>query len=164
MATATAEKLQELLEDFDTAMLVTQTPEGELRSRPMALAHVEEDGTLWFVTERGSGKLGEIAHDHHVNVALQARMKFVSISGRATPVNDRAKLDEIWNESWKVWFPGGKDDPSLVLLRVSGDIGEYWDYRGTSGIKYLIETGKAYFNGTKPTVAGDPKIHGRVSM
>ncbi len=73
-------------------------------------------------------------------------------------------LDEIWNEAWKVWFPGGKADPNLLLLRVDGDRGEYWDNSGLSGIKYFIEAGKAYLSGTRPDVESDPKIHGKVQM
>jgi general stress protein 26 len=158
------EKLHELLADFDSAMLVTRTAAGELRSRPMAVVEVEPSGLMWFITERHSGKLEEIARDDHVNVAMQSRSKFVSVSGRAVAVDDARKVAELWNEAWRVWFPGGKDDPSLVLLKVQGDEGEYWDNSGTSGIKYLIKAGKAYVSGTKPDVAGDPKVHGKVAM
>ena len=162
MASETKDKLSELLADFDSAMLVTRTSAGELRSRPMAVADLEESGELLFVTERHSGKLEEIAADSHVNVAMQASRKFVSISGTAVAVDDRRKVAELWNEAWKVWFPGGKDDPTLILLKVHVDRGEYWDNSGMSGIKYLIEAGKAYLSGTKPDVAGDPKVHGKV--
>ena len=159
------DKLRELLSDFDSAMLVTRTATGQLRSRPMAVADVEPGGCLWFVTERHSGKLEEIARDDHVNVAMQSRWKFVSISGRAVAVDDARKVAEVWNEAWRVWFPGGKDDPNLVLLKVQGDEGEYWDNSGVSGIKYLIAAGKAYLSGTKPReVEGDPKVHGKVAM
>ena len=164
MAPVADDKLRELLQDFDVAMLVTRTAGGQLRSRPMALADVQPDGTLWFLTQRDSGKLEEIAQDKHVNVALQSKLKFLSISGTATAVEDRAKVAEIWNESWKVWFPGGKDDPALLLVRVQGDTGEYWDNSGSNGIKYLIEAGKAYLSGTRPAVDNDPKIHGKVDL
>ena len=50
MTTAADEKLRELLEDFDAAMLVTRTGAGQLRSRPMAVADIERGGTMWFVT------------------------------------------------------------------------------------------------------------------
>ena len=83
MATATEDKLQDLLKDFDAAMLVTRTTDGQLRSRPMMLAEVDANGGLWFVTGGDSGKIEELAHDHHVNVAMQSKWKFVSISGRA---------------------------------------------------------------------------------
>ena len=160
-----ADKLQELLADFDAAMLVTRTTAGVLRSRPMAVAEVEPTGVLWFITERDSGKLDEIAHDNHVNVAMQSSSKFVSLSGRAIVVEDGRKIAELWNEAWRVWFPGGKDDPTLTLLQVHGDSGEYWDNSGTSGIRYLIEAGRAYLSGTKPRqVESDPKVHGKVAM
>ena len=162
--TNASDKLQELLEDFHAAMLVTHTTDGQLRSRPMALADVDPDGTLWFLTQRDSGKMDEIAADNRASVTMQSTMKFVSLSGTVSPVEDRAKVADLWNESWKVWFPGGKDDPALVLLKFEGDMGEYWDNSGTSGIKYLIEAGKAYLSGTRPDVENDPKIHGKVTM
>jgi general stress protein 26 len=165
MTVSPDKKLHELLDDFDAAMLVTRNSAGQLRSRPMAVAQVELDGALWFITERHSGKMEELGRDNHVNVAMQGKMKFVSISGRATPVDDRAKVAELWNESWKTWFPGGKDDPALILLKVDGETGEYWDNSGASGVRYLIEAGKAYLSGTKPDeVENDPKIHGKVAM
>lgn len=164
MTTTAANKLHDLLEDFDTAMLVTTTPDGRLRSRPMALADSDGDGTLWFLTERGSPKVAEITREEQVNVAMQSSQKFVSISGTARPVHDRHKIEELWKDSWTTWFPGGKDDPTLTLLRVDPESGEYWDNSGASGIKYLIEAGKAYLSGTKPDVEHDPTIHGKVNL
>lgn len=165
MATAPDDKLRELLQDFDSAMLVTRNAAGQLRSRPMAVADIGPGGAMWFVTERHSGKMEEIARDDHVNVAMQGRMKFVSISGRATPVDDHAKVAELWNESWRTWFPEGKDDPGLILLKVDGETGEYWDNSGAGGVKYLIEAGKAYLSGAKvQEVETDPKVHAKVEL
>ena len=130
----------------------------------MVVADIELDGKLWFLTQRQSGKIHEIESDHHVNVAMQSNSKFVSVSGTASTVQNRQKLDDLWSESWKTWFPGGKDDPNLVLLEVRADTGEYWDNSGSSGIKYLIEAGKAYLSGKTPDVARDPKIHGKVNF
>jgi general stress protein 26 len=164
MSERPSDKLQDLMRDFDTAMLVTRTAAGQLRSRPMAVAEVEESGALWFFTERDSAKMDEIARDPQVNVAMQSKLKFVSISGRATPSSDRRKIAELWDEAWKEWFPGGQDDPSLLLLRVDGEEGEYWDNSCASGIRYLIEAGKAYLAGTKPDVENDPGIHAKVGL
>jgi general stress protein 26 len=158
------DKFRQLFEDFDTAMLVTRTPTGELRSRPMAIADIESNGTMWFLTQSDAGKLDEISQDNRVSVAMQSKLKFVSISGTATAVDDRAKVNELWNESWRLWFPKGKDDPTLTLLRVHGEKGEYWDNSGARGIQYLIEAGKAYLTGTRPDVEGDPQIHGKVNL
>jgi general stress protein 26 len=164
MTTAPDTKLHDLLTEFGVGMLVTRTPDGSLRGRPMALAAADPDGTLWFATDRHSGKVDELDHDRHVAVTLQSNAKFVSLSGTARTVDDRAKLSQLWKTEWEVWFPSGKDDPNIVLLRVDGTAGEYWDNSGASGLKYLIEAGKALLSGTRPDVGDDPKVHAKVAL
>lgn len=39
-----------LLKKFQNAMLVTHTGEHGFHARPMAIADVEDDGRLWFIT------------------------------------------------------------------------------------------------------------------
>lgn len=156
------ELLRDLLHDFGTAMLVTHANDGSLRARPMAVADVESDGDLWFVTDRSSGKMDEIAADAHVNVTMQGGGKFVSLSGRAAAVDDRRKVAEVWNEEMKVWFPGGKDDPNLVLLRVDASEGEFWNNSGLNAVKYLLKAGRAYLRGERPE--NDRTEHGKVKL
>lgn len=48
------DKFNDLIADFDTAMLVSRGAGGELRSRPMSIADVEPDGKLWG--EPGTGR------------------------------------------------------------------------------------------------------------
>ena len=95
---------------------------------------------------------------------MQSSTKFVSVSGKASPVNDRARVARLWKVEWKVWFPGGQDDPEIVFLRVDGATGEYWDNSGTSGLKYFIEAGKALIGGTRPDVDRDSKVHAKVDL
>jgi general stress protein 26 len=160
--TNTFEYLHELLKDFDTAMLVTHAPDSSLHARPMAVAQVEENGDLWFATDRSSGKMDEIHVDAHVNITMQGGGKFVSVSGIANEVDDRRKVEEIWNEHMRVWFPGGKDDPKLVLLRVDATEGEYWDNSGANAIKYMFKAGRAYLRGERHT--DDRTEHSKVKM
>ncbi|QEG00224.1 Pyridoxamine 5'-phosphate oxidase [Stieleria maiorica] len=145
----TEKKLLDLIHGFDNAMLVTKTPSGALDARPMAVAQATDDGRLWFVTDRNSGKITDLMNDQDVAVTMQSSRKFVTISGTCRVVDDRAKIEEVWNEIWKVWFPGGQSDPSIVLLKVDPQRGEYWDNSGVAGIKYLIKAGKAYLQGER---------------
>lgn len=152
MSQAKQETLLDLAEDFDTAMLVTRAKNGDLRSRPMALAEVKDDGTFFFATDDGSEKIAEIQAEGEVNLVFQSGGKYLSISGRATKLEDKSRIKELWKTSWKVWFPEGKDDPNLCLLRVDGRRGEYWDVSGTNGIAYLWEAGKALVQGERLSV------------
>lgn len=162
METGSREKLMDILKTFRNAMLVTQANDGTLRSRPMALLKVEEDGDLWFISGYSSAKIDEIAAHAQVNVSLQKERAFLSLSGRATISRDRAKIDELWTEECKVYFPQGKDDPNIALIKVSPSEGEYWDNEGLNGLKFLLESVKAYLTGTTPNV--DQDQHGAVQM
>lgn len=159
MGEKTQQHLKELLQSFDNAMLITQD-DGRNHARPMAVAGVEGASTLWFVTGIGAPKSDEIREDSYVSVTFQSDSRYVALSGRAAVVRDRAKLDELWKESWKTWFPNGKDDPNVALIRVTVTDAEFWDNAGTKGIKYAFEAAKAYLTGTTP----DPVegVHGRV--
>ena len=144
-------KLIDLIRDFDTAMLITNG-NGRIVARPMAIAKVDEDGSIWFITDRDSGKVASLNEDRRVGLTMQGNRQFVSLSGIAEIHDDRVKISAMWKEMWKIWFPKGKDDPSILLLKVDPSDGEYWDNSGSEGVKYLIETGRAYFNGERPEV------------
>ena len=126
-------KLAELIKDVRIAMLTTTRPDGRLVSRPLGTQEVEFDGDLWFATGADSAKVAEIAAHPYVNVSYASTSDntFVSVSGRAEVLDDRAKVDELWSPAMKLFFPGGKDDPNLRLIRVTADTAEYWDGPGT---------------------------------
>jgi general stress protein 26 len=125
-------RLAELIKDVRIAMLTTCRSDGRLVSRPLGTQEVEFDGDLWFATAADSAKVAEIAGNPYVNVsyASTSANTFVSVSGRAEVLDDRAKVEEIWSPSMQLFFPGGKDDPNLRLVRVQADTAEYWDGPG----------------------------------
>ena len=145
-------------------MLVTHTPAHGLRARPMQIAGVDADSRVWFFTALESGKVEEIALDTHVAVVCQKnRDLYVSLTGKASVLRDPAKVEELWKEPFKAWFPGGKDDPQLSLVSVTPEEGEYWDNEGFRKIKYLFEAAKAYAKGTKPEIE-EGEQHGKVKL
>lgn len=144
--------LHELLESFDTAMLITRHHDGN-HARPMAVAAVEGSDCVWFVMSDDSPKAAEIRADSRVSATFQAARKFVALSGTAEIVHDRAKIHALWKDAWRVWFPNGKDDPSISLIRVSVDDAELWDDAGAKGVKYVFEAVKSVLAGERPSHA-----------
>jgi general stress protein 26 len=122
-------KLRKLIKGIPVAMLTTSAADGSLRSRPMAAQADDYDGELWFLTRYHSPKSEEIQENQKVNVSYASpkNERFVSVSGTATLVRDPAKVKELWRGKYKAWFPEGKKDPELALLKVSVDRAEYWD-------------------------------------
>jgi general stress protein 26 len=159
---ADRQRLHELLESFSTAMLVTTTAEGGLHARPMAIAELEPDADAYFVTSIDSPKVGEILADRGVLLTFQDERRYAALYGRMLAIDDRALLDRLWKESWKVWFPRGKADPSLTLLKFEAASGEFWENAGTRGLKYAFEATKAYVTGETPKP--DDDLHGRVRL
>ena len=156
------ERLIDLMENFDNAMLVTRHGDDTITARPMVVAELAENGEMWFVTSNQSGKISDITNHHNVGITFQNSRQFVSISGVARKVDDREKVDRLWSETWRVWFPDGKDDPTLTLLHVTPTDGEYWDNSGLNGLKYLVKAGVAYLQGEKPSK--DENINASVKL
>jgi general stress protein 26 len=144
------ERLHKLMEGFDTAMLVTRTGIGDLHCRPLAIAQTRDDGVMYFSTALDTAKVKDLQNDPHVCISLQDKRRFVSVTGRARIDRDRTLIHRLWSEAWKVWFPKGKDDPSLCILTVEPIEAQYWDVGGTEGLKYIFEAARAYLTGTRP--------------
>ena len=144
-------KLGELIRNIEFAMLTTVDADGHLRSRPMATQKAEFDGDLWFFTHASAPKVEEIEREHNVNVsyAKPEQQRYVSVSGKARVVRDRAKIDELWSPELKAWFPAGTDDPDIALLQVRVEQAEYWDTPSSkmvhlAGFLKAVATGQTY--------------------
>lgn len=155
------ERLGELIQDIQIAMLTTIGLDGALHSRPMATQKTKFDGELWFFTKGSSLKVDELGEHRRVNLSYAdpKHQRYVSVSGTASVFRDRAKEEELWNPLYKAWFPDGLDDPDLMLLRVSVDEAEYWDAPSNSmmhivGFVKALVTGKEY----------EPGEHGEIKM
>jgi general stress protein 26 len=157
-------RLDEVLKDFDIAILTTHAKDGTMHARPMALAQVEGNGgEVWFCAGLDSPKIDEISRDPNVMVSVQGKTKFAAVRGRARVVQDRAKIHELWKPDWKLWFPEGKDDPNLCLVALTPIEGEYWDNSGKRGVRFAIEAAKALVKGTTPKTQS-PEQHAKVRM
>lgn len=122
-------KVTELIRDGRIGMLTTMTADGRHLSRPMGLQEAEFDGDLWFFAYSDSAKVAQIRDNPQVNVSFSADKSnaWVSLSGTAEIVHDRAKAADLWNPFLKAWFPDGLDTPGLTLIKVHADSAEYWD-------------------------------------
>ena len=153
-------KLSELLNDFDTAVLVTHA-ERKIHARPMRVVSIE-GSQIVFVTGINSSKADEIAANPDIGLIFQASKKHVVVNGKATIIKNRVLIDELWSETWRVWFPQGKDDPNICLISITANEAEYWDNSGIEGLKYIFSAAAAYFKGQTPDI--DNEQHGKLKL
>lgn len=159
MSESHVKEFVDVLRTFDHAMLVTQR-DSELRSRPMGIADCTGDGHVWFITSVDSGKLEEMTEHPNVNVAMQADARFLSISGAARATRDTVKINELWTDNQDLWFPEGRNDPTLILLEIVPTYAEYWDRSGIEAIKFKFAAAKSMATGQ--TLGDDEGKHGKV--
>jgi general stress protein 26 len=125
-------RLGELIDGIEVAMLTTHAADGSLVSRPLQTLRFDASGDLVFFTAADSRKLAELAANPDVNLAYANPKKalYVSVRGSARWDRDRATIDALWSPVQKVFFPEGKDDPNLVVLRVRVRDAAYWESAG----------------------------------
>ena len=154
------QKLREMVKEIDFCMLATVDENGDLHSRPMSVnGDIDPDGDLWFFTGASSQKVGEISRFPKVNVSFADpdNQHYVSISGTAQLVRDRSKIEELWKPEFKMWFPEGKDDPEIALLRVSLEKAEYWD-SPSSTIGFALSFVSSIVTGKQPDLGENRKV------
>jgi general stress protein 26 len=95
-------------------------------SEPLT-AQLDKDqvDTLWFFVGRDNRLIqGGKAMAQYVS---KGHDYFACLSGTVRVDNDRAMIDKLWSRPAEAWFPGGKDDPNLALLRFDIDDAELWE-------------------------------------
>jgi len=154
---ADLKKLRKLIKGARVAMLTTVGPDGTLRCRPMATLKAPFEGDLWFFTRGTAPKADEIRDNDCVNVSFSDGDddRYLSISGTASLVRDKERLEQLWSGRLKNWFPDGRKDPDLALLRVRVDRAEYWDAKTSAMV--LLE------GLVKSSLRVDPVVENRKS-
>lgn len=122
-------KFKALVEDVEICMLATTSDTGELLSRPMATASIDDEGNVWFFTNEFSEKIHDASHNNEVSLiyAHPGKNIYMHVNGLSTVVIDKNKIKELWKPFLKAWFPDGIEDPKLCLLKVSPQEAYYWN-------------------------------------
>ncbi|RPI12566.1 MAG: general stress protein [Ignavibacteriae bacterium] len=154
------DKLWDKIKNIRVTMMTTLDEENCLRSRPMYTQQTEFSGDIWFFSKEHSAKIHDVKKDKHVNLSYvnAEDNTYVSVTGNAEIVYDRQKIDEFWDPSLKIWFPEGKDDPELCLIRVIADQAEYWDTKSGTMI-YLIGKAMSNLTGEEYVTAENEKLN-----
>lgn len=79
---------------------------------------------FWFYTSKdnrlapgGPAMAQYAAKDHNL---------FACVGGTLSPETDPAIIDRYWSNEVAAWYPGGRDDPNLLMLRFDLGTAEIW--------------------------------------
>jgi general stress protein 26 len=160
------EKMRVLSGHSSVCLLTTNLSELPLRTRPMLVQLVGDQGNFWFLSSRDSRENEEIESDSRVQLffANPGESEFMTVYGQATIASDRKKIEEIWRPESVKWFPKGKDDPNITIIKVIPDQAFYWDTDDRSMIPMMNNRSRSNAVQGRLSVKGAPvgRASGRV--
>lgn len=148
-------RVRELIESIRFGFLTTVDLHGSFHARPVQTLGCEPDDTLWFFTDRGSGKVEELNRDIRVSLAYAdpAAHAYVAVCGTGALLRDPRKARQLWSVEQRAYYPHGPEDERLLLLRVRIERAEYW--LTPSRIAYLVAAAKAALSGVPAGIIGE---------
>ena len=110
----------------DSPFLMMGLAGGSEHSEPLT-AQLDKDqvDTLWFFIGRDNRLAGGGAA--MAQFVSKGHDFFACLAGDVEIDNDRAMIDKLWSRQVEAWFPGGKTDPNLALLRFDISDVELWE-------------------------------------
>jgi len=122
---------------LDICMMTTQSINGDLTSRPMSNnGDVEYDGNSYFFSLEESDVVKELKENNTVNLSFQGRhYVYISISGKAKLVKDKAALEEHWLDELEKWFEDGVNTPGIIMIHVKAESIKFWHKEEEGEIK-----------------------------
>jgi general stress protein 26 len=126
----------------DMTMMLGLDGVDEGHTRPMTAQLLDDRGPVWFFASSDNAIVENIDGGRRAVATFTAKGHdlFAAIHGKIALDMNPKTIDALWTPFVAAWFPGGKTDPKLRLLRLDADRAEIWlDGSGLlSGLKMLI--------------------------
>lgn len=128
------QKIKDLAEDIKTCMFCTYKGD-KLNSRPMSAQKIDNEGNLWFLSDKTSEKNVEILANSKVELFFsEPHDQFLTLHGHATILYDKEIIKELFTPIVKVWMPEGEDDPNLSVIKFVPNEGYYWNNKHNKAV------------------------------
>ncbi|MGR4863512.1 pyridoxamine 5'-phosphate oxidase family protein [Caulobacter sp. LARHSG274] len=119
--------------------------------QPMTAFAEPEHNLIWFFTRDDTDLADSAKGGAEAMLVVQSRDHdfHACISGALSLARDPLRIDKYWGPVVAAWFPEGKDDPRLTLLRLDARDAELWISKG-GPIRFAWEVAMANLTDTTP--------------
>ena len=127
--------------------------------QPMAAYGDKAGDAIWFFTKKETDLVQQTGASHDAMVCIMSKdTQFQAcIHGTLVPDTDRAKMEEYWSPFVSAWYPEGKQDADLIMMRLDPHDARAWvSNRGP--VSYPLEIAKANRTHTMPDVTGKKDV------
>jgi len=111
---------------------------GNLRNKQQCRASTElfaqhsKDFLIYMLTGHSSDKMRQIRANSKISVYFcnPAEFLYLMLAGNAEEIADPDLKKQIWQDEWKIHWPGGPDDPEFIVLRLLPVFAKGWYKEG----------------------------------
>lgn len=127
----------------DRTVMLGLSTDRDPHLRPMtALIEGDAGGPVWFFTASDTELAESIRGERRALFTLASKDHdvFATVHGSIVHDLDRDTVDRLWNPFVAAWYPGGKDDPKMALLRFDPEEAQIWRNASSlvAGVKALL--------------------------
>src|SRR5690606_18831354 len=122
------DKIKELAESIDFAMMCTNLQNIPFHSIPMSTKEVDEEGNIWFLSSKESHHTQHLLKDNRSVLVYSkpGNMSFLKVYGFGQIVRDKERIESLYGKMDNTWFDG-VDDPKLCAIKIQPREAEYWE-------------------------------------
>lgn len=135
------------------------SPSTDEHMQPMSPQVDEDNQAIYFYSDRYSDLGKAVIHEPsfvhlcHIDDDYQACVK-----GYLETHHDTSTIEKYWNPIVAAWYPGGKSDPKLLMLKFTPEHAAVWA-SDKSTIGFAYEIAKANIMKKMPNVGTSKEIH-----
>ena len=96
-----------------------------------------EDFLIYMLTGHSSDKMQQIRANSKVSVYFcnSAEFHTLLLAGNAEEIVDMDLKKRIWQDEWKIHWPGGPEDPEFIMLKLLPEWAKGWYKEGALEFK-----------------------------
>jgi general stress protein 26 len=129
--------------------------------QPMTAFPESENGQIWFFTRDDTdlAKAVTAAEAPHAMLTISSKDQEVQacLGGTLALSQDRERIEKFWSPVVAAWYPDGKDDPHLTLLRMDLEDAAVW-LSEAGPVRFAFEIARANLTGRKPDLGGRAEV------
>lgn len=119
------ERLHDLVKATRAVLVLSCGCDDRIVGQPMVLLWTDDDTTMYVATSLDAEQVATLSRDPRVTVVVPGA-GCAMFEAEVVVSRDRALLDELPGEAWRLWGRG-KADPLITILVITPIEGAYWN-------------------------------------
>lgn len=130
-----------LLKPEKAVFLITVEDDGRPDARAMAVVKTEGLKTIWMITGKQSDKYRQLSRNsgcmlYATDMEDDQNYLELRMWGKIELLDDPESRQKAWLDAYLHYFPGGQNDPDMIVLRFTADSGRLQTQTGRETLTF----------------------------